>query len=60
MIEETMNYETAVTQTLNQHMSVRSFLDKAVPDEMLRSIEAQAQEQFPNTIAARDGMVLKL
>ena len=30
--------ETAVTQTLNQHMSVRSFLDKPVPDEMLRVI----------------------
>ena len=34
--------------------------DPTHDDEMLRSIEAQAQEQFPNTIAARDGMVLKL
>ena len=38
MIKETVTYETAVTQTLNQHMSVRSFLDKPVPDQMLRSI----------------------
>ncbi len=30
-------YETAVTQILNQHTTVRSFTDKAVPDEMLHA-----------------------
>jgi nitroreductase len=39
MIKETTDlYETAVTQTLNKHASVRSFLDKPVPDEMLHAI----------------------
>lgn len=31
-------YETAVTQTLNQHASVRKFIAKPVPDEMLQAI----------------------
>ena len=31
-------YETAVTQTLNQHASVRKFSDKPVPDGMLDAI----------------------
>lgn len=31
-------YETAVTETLNQHASVRAFIDKPVPDEMLNAI----------------------
>jgi len=30
-------YETTVTQTLNQHTTVRSFTDKTVPDEMLHA-----------------------
>ena len=30
-------YETAVTQTLNQHVTVRSFTDKSVPDELLHA-----------------------
>ena len=38
MIEENDMYETAVTQTLNQHASVRSFINKPVPDEMLHTI----------------------
>ncbi len=38
MIDEFVTYETAVTQTLNQHVSVRSFLDKPVSDEMLHAI----------------------
>lgn len=39
MIREKTNlYETAVTQTLNQHASVRAFIDKPVPDEMLDAI----------------------
>ncbi|VAW32341.1 hypothetical protein MNBD_CHLOROFLEXI01-1063 [hydrothermal vent metagenome] len=38
MKEKSDLYETAVTQTLNQHASVRSFLDKSVPDEMLYAI----------------------
>ncbi len=39
MIKENMNLtETAVTQTLNQHASVRSFLDKPVPDETVNAI----------------------
>jgi nitroreductase len=39
MINENENlYETAVTQTLNQHMSVRSFSDKPVSAELLRAI----------------------
>ncbi len=36
--EEIDMYETAVTQTLNQHASVRAFRDKPVPDEMLNAI----------------------
>ncbi|MCP4420806.1 MAG: NADPH-dependent oxidoreductase [Chloroflexi bacterium] len=36
--EKTRMYETAVTQTLNQHFSVRSFIDKPVPDEMLHAV----------------------
>jgi nitroreductase len=36
--EKTKLYETAVTQTLNQHASVRAFIDKPVPDEMLNAI----------------------
>ncbi|MAU01917.1 MAG: NADPH-dependent oxidoreductase [Anaerolineaceae bacterium] len=36
--EETDLYETAGTQTLNQHASVRAFIDKPVPDEMLNAI----------------------
>ena len=31
-------YETAVTETLNQHASVRAFIDKPVPEEMLSAI----------------------
>ncbi len=38
MTTEQTSYETAVTQTLNQHVSVRSFIDKPVPDEMLHAI----------------------
>lgn len=34
--------------------------DPGHDDEMLRKIEAAAQEQFPNTVAARDGMKLVL
>ncbi|MDC0722699.1 MBL fold metallo-hydrolase [Nannocystis bainbridge] len=34
--------------------------DPAHDDEMLRKIEAAAQEAFPGTVAARDGMKLKL
>jgi nitroreductase len=34
----TDKYETAVTQTLNQHASVRKFSDKPVPDGMLDAI----------------------
>jgi len=30
-------YETAVTQTLNQHASVRTFTDKPIPDDMLNA-----------------------
>lgn len=36
--ERTNTYETTVTLTLNQHASVRSFIDKPVPDAMLRAI----------------------
>lgn len=36
--EETTLYETAVTETLNQHVSVRSFNGKSVSDEMLSAI----------------------
>ncbi len=36
--EKTDLVETAVTQTLNQHTSIRSFLDKPVPDDMLNTI----------------------
>ncbi len=36
MIEENTNlYGTAVTEIMNKHASVRSFIDKPVPDEML-------------------------
>lgn len=38
MIDEIVKYETAVTETLNNHVSVRSFIDKPVPDEMLNAI----------------------
>lgn len=39
MIEENVNlYETAVTETMNQHASVRSFVDEPVPDAMLSAI----------------------
>jgi nitroreductase len=39
MRNQNMNLcETAVTQTLNQHVSVRSFGDKPVSDEMLHAI----------------------
>ncbi len=39
MIQEKIKqYETAVTQTLNQHASVRAFIDKPVPEEMLNAI----------------------
>ncbi len=38
MVDEIVTYETAVTQTLNQHVSVRAFLDKPVLDEMLRTV----------------------
>ena len=34
--------------------------DPAHDDEMLRKIEAAAQEAYPGTVAARDGMKLKL
>ena len=34
--------------------------DPGHDDEMLRKIEAAAQEQFPGTIAARDGFKVKL
>lgn len=34
--------------------------DPTHDDEMLRKIEAAAQEHYPNTVAARDGMKLKL
>ncbi len=40
---EKMVYETAVTQTLNQHASVRKFSDKPVPDGMLDAILAAAR-----------------
>lgn len=30
-------YKTAVTDTLNQHVTIRSFTDKPVPDEMLNA-----------------------
>jgi len=36
--EKTELYETAVTQTLNHHASVRAFIDQPVPDEMLNAI----------------------
>ena len=36
--EETTTLKTAVTETLNQHVSVRSFIDKPVSDEMLSAI----------------------
>ena len=38
MTTEKAVYATAVTQTLNQHASVRKFADKPVPDEMLDTI----------------------
>jgi nitroreductase len=38
MNSEKTVYETAVTQTLNQHASVRKFSGKPVPDEMLHAI----------------------
>ncbi len=38
MTNEKIVYETAVTQTLNQHASVRKFMDKPVPDDMLDAI----------------------
>ncbi len=43
MTTEKMVYETAVTQTLNQHASVRKFSDKPVPDGMLDAILAAAR-----------------
>ena len=36
-------YETAVIQTLNQHVTVRSFTDKAVPDGMLHAALSAAR-----------------
>lgn len=39
----TDKYETAVTQTLKQHASVRKFIDKPVPDGMLDAILAVAR-----------------
>lgn len=38
MIDEFETYKTAVTETLNNHVSVRAFIDKPVPDEMLDAI----------------------
>ena len=38
MTTEKAVYATAVTQTLNQHASVRKFADKPVPDEILDAI----------------------
>jgi nitroreductase len=41
IVMTTKRYETAVTQTLNQHASVRKFTGKPVPDAMLNaSLEA--------------------
>jgi len=38
MKEKIEVYKTAVTEALNQHISVRSFIDKPVPDDMLHAI----------------------
>jgi nitroreductase len=38
MNEDTNTYETAVTTTLNNHVSVRTFEDKPVPDALLDAI----------------------
>ncbi len=49
-----------LARTANVKKLVLYSHDPGHDDEMLRKIEASAQTQYPNTVAARDGMRIKL